>query len=60
MSEYTITFKKNADIWKLYQRLKKAGVKDADLDKGYPKTDYVKKKRSVIHKGDRKIQKQEV
>ncbi|NQU16699.1 MAG: tetratricopeptide repeat protein [Candidatus Saganbacteria bacterium] len=60
MSDYTVTFKPQSNIWKLYQKLKKSGVKDHDLDRGYPRTDYVKKKRYIIKRGDRKIQKQEV
>ncbi|MEE8637492.1 MAG: hypothetical protein V3T21_00445, partial [Candidatus Margulisiibacteriota bacterium] len=60
MPTYTVTFEKESPTWNLYQGLKKDGVKDSDLDQGYPKTDYVNKKRTTIGKNDRKIQKEEV
>jgi tetratricopeptide (TPR) repeat protein len=60
MADYSISFEKGSSIWKLYQELKKNGVKDSDLDKGYPETDYVKRERKVVHQADHKIQPEEV
>ena len=59
MSEYKIAFDKDSNVWKLYQALKKAGVKDSDLDRGYYETDYINKKRSFIGK-DKVVQTEEV
>ncbi len=60
MSNFTVTFQQGTPIWNLYQRLKKAGVKDEDLNMGYLKTDYVEKKRETVGKDDYKIQEEEV
>jgi tetratricopeptide (TPR) repeat protein len=60
MSDYTIAIKQDSPLWRLYQKLKTDGVKDADLDTGYPQTDYVKKSRKTVHQGDHKIEATEV
>lgn len=51
---------KVAPAWSLYQSLVEKGVKDADLDKGFFKTDYINKKRTAVRAGDGVIEKEEV
>jgi len=58
--EYTQTFNKDSNIWKLYLELKKAGVKDEDLDRGYSETDYTNKKQLPRGEKDQIIQAEEV
>jgi len=60
MSEYQIAIEKDSNVWKLYQALKKAGIKDSDLDQGYHETDYINKKQSFKNKNDKVIQAEEV
>jgi len=60
MAEYTVAFEKDSNVWKLYQALKKAGVKDSELDRGYSEADYINKKRNQYGKNDRVIQAEEV
>lgn len=60
MAGYTIAIQKDSPIFKLYQKLKADGVKDDDLDTGYPETDYVNKTRKIAHQGDQVINETEV
>ena len=60
MAGYTISIQNNSPVYKLYQKLKADGVKDADLDTGYPQTDYIKKTRKTVHQGDHQIDETEV
>lgn len=60
MTTYSVAMQKDSPIMRLYEKLKEDGVKDADLDTGYPQTDYVKKTRQTVHKGDHKIDGTEV
>lgn len=53
MSEYTIAFDKDSNVWKLYQSLKKAAVKDSDLDQGFEEVDYVRYTRSPKSRHDK-------
>ena len=59
MSDYAVTIPQDSPVFKLYQKLKADGVKDADLDTGYPATDYVKKTRTITRK-DHKVDATEV
>lgn len=59
-SSHKAVFEKGTDIWSLYQKLKEGGVEDTDLDQGYYKTDFVNKKRILVHDNDCQIQEQEV
>ena len=60
MTVYRIAFDPDSDIGKLYRLLKKAGVKDSDLDTGYYITHPETKKRTPTGSRDRVLQKEEV
>ena len=59
MTSYAVAFPTGSPAWNLYQRLKQNGVGDADIDTGYPVTDYAKKTRKIVHH-DHKIEETEV
>ena len=60
MAGYTIAIQQDSPIYKLYRKLKDDGVKDDDLDTGYPQTDYVNKTRRIVHQDDHQIEAREV
>jgi hypothetical protein len=60
MADYAVAIKKDSPVWKLYQKLKADGVKDSDLDTGYPETDHANKTRNTVHRDDHQIDEPEV
>ena len=46
--------------WALYRTLALSGATDAELDRGYYRTDYINRKRSRVRAGDGMIEKKEV
>ena len=60
MADFKCRFDRHSGMGRLYQALKKAGVKDAELDEGVFETDPITKKRTLVGKGDRVLQPEEV
>lgn len=60
MPDCTVTFSVGSPSWNLYMAMRDQGVKPEDIDTGYPLTDYAKKTRSVVGRGDYRIDETEV